>query len=147
MFHRLTHKVSKRSSAVWETYPVCERTVSHTRTLAFSALSPQADGSSASSSPGTSFAWKRLSHDAPRQASRGSKTRNARCAHIWSTMLWYGLYNYITLNHPQILQKGHFFWKKISTVGNFKWGKITTWQEVQATSAKYERSTKMHGAL
>ena len=29
----------------------------------------------------------------------------------------------------------------------FKWGKITTWQEVQAISAEYERSTKMHGAL
>ena len=25
--------------------------------------------------------------------------------------------------------------------------KITTWQEVQATSAEYERSTKMHGAF
>ena len=28
-----------------------------------------------------------------------------------------------------------------------KWGKITTWQEVQATSAEYERSTEMHGAF
>ena len=46
-------------------------------------------------------------------------------------------------NHPQIppkSSKGHFFFEKISTVGNwyfhlFKWGKITTWQEVQAISA------------
>ena len=42
--------------------------------------------------------------------------------------------------------------KKFSTVGNwyfhlFKWGKITTWPEVQAISAEYERSTKMYGAF
>ena len=55
---------------------------------------------------------------------------------------------------PQILQnpqRGTFL-TKISTVGNwyfhlFKWDKITTWQEVQAISAEYERSTKMHRAL
>ena len=40
---------------------------------------------------------------------------------------------------------------KFSTVGNmyfhlFKWGKITTRQEVRAISAEYERSTKTHGA-
>ena len=29
----------------------------------------------------------------------------------------------------------------------FKRGKITTWQEVQAISAEYERSAKMHGAF
>ena len=28
LFHKLKSKVSKRSSAVWETYPACERTVS-----------------------------------------------------------------------------------------------------------------------
>ena len=57
-------------------------------------------------------------------------------------------------NHPKsckILQ-GALFGKKTSTVGNwyfhlFKWCKITTWQEVQAISAEYERSTKMHGAF
>ena len=57
-------------------------------------------------------------------------------------------------NHPKsfkILQGAHV-WKKISTVGNwyfhlFKRGKITTWQEVQAISAEYERSAKMHGAF
>ena len=57
-------------------------------------------------------------------------------------------------NHPQIHQNppsGTFF-DKFSTVGNwycplFKWGKITTWQEVQAISSEYERSTKMHGAF
>ena len=55
-------------------------------------------------------------------------------------------------NHPKsskILQ-GALFLKEISTVGNwyfhlFKWGKNTTWQEVQAISAEYERSTKIHG--
>ena len=44
------------------------------------------------------------------------------------------------------------FGEKYSTVGNwyfylFKWGKITTWQEVQAVSAEYERSMNMHGAF
>ena len=40
---------------------------------------------------------------------------------------------------PSLLETGTFF----------KWGKITTWQVhvVQAISAKYERSTKMHGAF
>ena len=54
----------------------------------------------------------------------------------------------INPNHPKS-SKGHFL-EKISTVGNwyvhlFKWGKITTWQEVQAISAEYDRPTKMHG--
>ena len=40
----------------------------------------------------------------------------------------------------------------MSTAGDwyfhlFRWGKITTWQEVQAISAEYDRSTKMHGAF
>ena len=60
----------------------------------------------------------------------------------------------INPNHPKsskILQGGTFL-EKFSTVGNwyfhlFKWGKITTWQEVQAVSADYERLTKMHGAF
>ena len=44
------------------------------------------------------------------------------------------------------------FLERFGTVVNwyfhlFKWGKITTWQEVQAISAEYERSTKMHGAF
>ena len=47
----------------------------------------------------------------------------------------------LTLTTP----RDTFFLKKISPVGNwyfhlFKWGKITTWQEVQAISAKYEGS-------
>ena len=57
-----------------------------------------------------------------------------------------------TLNE-KILPRGTFG-EKFSTVGNwyfhlfdFKWGKITTWQEVQAISAEYERSIKMHGAF
>ena len=57
----------------------------------------------------------------------------------------------INLNHPNIPPKDTFL-EKFSNVGNwyfhrFKWGKITTWQEVQAISAEYERSTKMHGAF
>ena len=60
----------------------------------------------------------------------------------------------INPNHPgssKVLQ-GPLFWNKISNVGNwyfhlFKWGKLTTRQEVQAISAEYERSTKMHGAF
>ena len=54
-----------------------------------------------------------------------------------------------TLTTPNLQKK---YLKKFSTVGNcyfhlFKWGKITTWQEVQAISAEYEWSTKMHGAF
>ena len=48
--------------------------------------------------------------------------------------------------------KGHFFWKnsallETGTFHFFKWGKITTWRDVQAISAEYERSTKMHVAF
>ena len=49
-------------------------------------------------------------------------------------------------NHPKsskILQAA-FLWK-IQHL--FKWGNITTWQEVQAISAEYKRSTKVHGAF
>ena len=56
-----------------------------------------------------------------------------------------------TTPNPPKSSKGHFL-EKFSTVVNwyfhlFKWGKITTWQEVQAINTKYERSTKMHGAF
>ena len=58
---------------------------------------------------------------------------------------------YLNPNHPkssQILQK-QFFWKNSALLetGTFKWGKMTTWQQVQAISAEYERSTKTHGAF
>ena len=48
LFHRLTRKVSKGSSAVWETYPACERTICHARTKAFTVFAPQ-DGLPSSS--------------------------------------------------------------------------------------------------
>ena len=48
LFHRLTRKFSKRSNAVWETYPPCETTASRARTLAFierlHCLTPQLIG-------------------------------------------------------------------------------------------------------
>ena len=60
----------------------------------------------------------------------------------------------INTNYPKSIKilRGGTLLEKFSAVGNwyfylFKWGKITTWQEVQAISAEYERSTKMHGAL
>ena len=48
----------------------------------------------------------------------------------------------LTTPNPPKSSKGHFL-EKLSAVGNwyfhlFKWGKITTWQEVQAISAEYE---------
>ena len=66
------------------------------------------------------------------------------CTEITHTSFCYN----INPNHAksyEILQG-----KKFSTVVNwyfhlFKWSKITTWQKVQAVSAKYERSMKMHG--
>ena len=50
--------------------------------------------------------------------------------------------------HPKS-SKEHSFWKNSALLetGTFKWGKITTWQEVQAISAEYERSMKMHEAF
>ena len=57
----------------------------------------------------------------------------------------------LTTQNPPRSSKGHFFWEKSALFETgtftFKWGKITPWQEVQAISAKYERSTKMHGAF
>ena len=53
------------------------------------------------------------------------------------------------LKSDKILQ-GHFLgkikqcWKLV--LSPLQMGKITTWQEVQAISAEYERSMKMHGA-
>ena len=67
LFHKLTRKVSKRSSAVWETNPACERTVSFARTLAFIE-----HGHCFHHRWFTcvyivgSFVWQRLSHYAPR---------------------------------------------------------------------------------
>ena len=59
-----------------------------------------------------------------------------------------------TLKPPQVLQNPPrgTFGEKFSTVGNwyfhlFKWGKITTWQEVQVISSEYDRSMKMDGAF
>ena len=62
------------------------------------------------------------------------------------------IHSIVNPNNPKILQQGALFLEKFSTVGNwyyhlFKWGKITTWQDVQAISAEYERSTKMYGAF
>ena len=60
----------------------------------------------------------------------------------------------LTTPNPSKSSQGALFLETFSAVGNwylhlFKWGKITTWQEVQAihVSAAYERSTKMHGAF
>ena len=58
---------------------------------------------------------------------------------------------YIIIIIIKILQ-GALSWNKISTVRNwyfhlFEWGKITTWQEVQAISAEYERSTKIASCI
>ena len=44
------------------------------------------------------------------------------------------------------------FWEKSAllesgTLTSSKWGKITTWREVQTISAKYERSMKIHSAF
>ena len=41
--------------------------------------------------------------------------------------------------HPALLETGTF--------SSSNRAKITTWQEVQAISAEYERSTEMHGAF
>ena len=56
----------------------------------------------------------------------------------------------LTLTTPKS-SKGHFL-EKFSTVGKwyfhlFKWGKTSTWQDVQAISAEYKRSTEIHGAF
>ena len=66
------------------------------------------------------------------------------------------LFMCINPNHPKsikILQVALFLEKSNAVVNwyfhLFKWGKVTTctWQEVQAVSAEYERSMKMHGAF
>ena len=60
----------------------------------------------------------------------------------------------LTLTTPKSIKilKGALFLETVSTVGNwyfnlFKWGRITTWEEVHAIIAEYERSMKMHGAF
>ena len=53
--------------------------------------------------------------------------------------------------HPNVHPKGALFFEKIALLEtdilSFIWGKITTWQEVHAITAEYERSMKMHGAF
>ena len=99
LFHRLMCKVSKRSSAVWETYPAFERIVSRTLTLIAYRVRPTADASSMSTLRlrlvlGTSFARQApnpmMSYGRP---GRGAKlvTMLMVHAHIWSTMPWYGV--------------------------------------------------------
>ena len=88
-------------SAVWETYPACERTVSRARTLVFICICPTADVLSASTCSlrlrlvlGTSFARQAPNPMMPYgRPGRVAKlvTMLAVLALIWSTMLWYGL--------------------------------------------------------
>ena len=95
LFHRLTHKVSKRSSVAWETL-ACERTVSCMHTLAF-ALSPHSWWSSLRLRPvlGTRFPCQVPNHP---MISYGKVCIVTKliimfvvCSPIWDTMPWYGL--------------------------------------------------------
>ena len=64
-------------------------------------------------------------------------------------LTWYQCINPGNHLKSSKIPQGALFWKKSALLETgdllFKWGKITTWQEVQAISAKYERSMKMHG--
>ena len=58
----------------------------------------------------------------------------------------------LTAPNPAKSSKGHFLGNnsallETGTFTSSNGGKITTWQEVQAVSAEYERSTKTHGAF
>ena len=77
----------------------------------------------------------------------GKLDRSATTLHL----LYYVALTLTTPNPPKILQ-GALLGKnpallETGTFTSSKWGNITTWQEVQAISAEYERSTNMHGAF
>ena len=107
LFHKLTREVSKRSSAVWETYLACERTVSRIHTLVYQKFNVPIVHHTHNSSLASNLrlrlvlwelvsrgnAYPMMPHGRP---GRGSKTCNqayCACTHleynVWMTAGWH----------------------------------------------------------